>query len=72
MKPPVTCYRVRGWQRRADTICRKLDDLLTDIRAEMSPTTGIELSITNQLSRLVDETDLLVANIDALACEVSR
>ena len=68
----VTCYRVRSWQRRADTITRKLDDLLHDIRNEISPHTSLELSITNQTARLVDECDVLVCNLDALATEVSR
>jgi hypothetical protein len=68
----VNCYRVRSWQRRAETVTRKLDDLLDDIRREMQPTTGVELAITNQLSRLVDEGDMLVCNLDALAAEVSR
>lgn len=68
----LSCYRVRSWQRRAETITRKLDDLLSDIGARLEPNTSLELSITNLTARLVDESDMLVANLDALACEVSR
>lgn len=68
----INTYRVRSWQRRAETITRKMDNLLDDIRDQMQPTTGVELSITNQLSRLVDEGDMLVCNLGSLAAEVSR
>lgn len=72
MKRELTCYRVRSWQRRADTIARKLDDLLSDIHQHVTPNTGVEMSITNLTSRLVDESDMLVVNLDALASEISR
>ena len=68
----ITCYRARSWQRRAETITRKLDDLLSDIRSEVRPDTSLELSILNLTARLVDEGDMLVCNLDALAAEVSR
>ena len=71
MVETVNCYRVRSWQRRAETITRKMDDLLSDIRATIKPNTALELSITNLTARLVDECDMLVCNLDALACEVS-
>ena len=68
----VTCYRARAWQRRAETITRKLDDLLSDLRSDIQPNTALELSIMNQTARLVDEGDMLVCNLDALAAVVSR
>lgn len=68
----MNCYRARSWQRRAETITRKLDDLLSDIRSEIKPNTALELSILNLTARLVDESDMLVCNLDALAAEVSR
>lgn len=68
----MNCYRARSWQRRAETITRKLDDLLSDIRSEVKPDTALELSILNLTARLVDESDMLVVNLDALAAEVSR
>ncbi len=67
----ITCYRARRWQRRAETITRKLDDLLSDIRAQIQPNTSLELSIINLTARLVDESDMLVVNLDALASERS-
>lgn len=66
------CYRARAWQRRAATITRKLDDLLSDMRDAIPADTRLKLSILNQTSRLVDECDMLVCNLDALAVEVSR
>lgn len=68
----VNCYRARKWQRRAETITRKLDDLREEIRANIQPKTRLELSVTNHVTRLVDEADMLVCNLDALACEVSK
>lgn len=68
----MNCYRARSWQRRAETITRKLDDLLSDIRSEIKPNTALELSILNLTARLVDEIDMLVCNLEALAAEVSR
>ncbi len=66
------CRRVRSWQRRAETITRKLDDLAHDIQAHVKPSTGVELSIVNHSARLVDECDMLVVNLDSFAAEVSR
>jgi hypothetical protein len=68
----INCYRARSLQRRADTIARKMDELVMDIRAHIEPTTAIELSITNHAMRLTDELNELVFNLDALAAEVSR
>ena len=72
MSSNVNCNRARSWQRRAETITRKLDELLDDMKANIKPTTALELSLINQTTRLVDEGDILVCNLDALACEVSR
>lgn len=65
-------YRVRSWQRRADTLARKMDELMTDFHESVSPTTPLELSILNHSARLVDELDMLVCNLDSLACQVSK
>lgn len=71
MRTP-NCYTARKWQRRAETITRKLDDLLEEMSGQMTASTRVRLSILNQTSRLVDECDTLVVNLDALAAEVSR
>jgi len=68
----VNCHKARSWQRRAETITRKMDDLMVDIHEHVVPNTAVELSIVNHSARLVDELDTLVANLDSLAAEVSR
>lgn len=65
-------YKVRQWQRRANTITRKMDDLMTDIHEHIAPTAALELSICNHSARLVDECDMFGCNLDALAAQVSR
>ena len=68
----VNCYKARSWQRRAETITRKMDELKADIHEIVAPKTALELSIFNHSARLVDECDMLVVNLDALAAQVSQ
>jgi hypothetical protein len=42
---------------------------MTDIHNHIKPTTAVELSVFNHTARLVDELDMLVCNLDAMARE---
>ena len=68
------CGQVRSWERRAKTLTDKAEILRDQIKARVGEgmPSNLERTIVYQLQEVIDRMDIISANLDALAAEVSR
>ena len=69
-----SCAQVRSWERRAETLADKAEILRDQMKARVGEgmPSNLERMIVYQLQEVIDQMDIISANLDALAAEVSR